>query len=119
MHELAIAQSLLDIVEDEARAHNGVRVTKIRLRIGKLSSVVPDALRGAFEMLTRGGIAEDASLEIEEVPVSIRCHQCAEAFSTEEPFLVCPSCEGSDVELVAGRELELQSMEIEDGNKAG
>ena len=116
MHELSIAQSLLEIIEEEARPYNGARVTWIKLRIGTLSAVVPDALRFAFEAITRGGIAEGAVLEIEEVPLTIRCHQCEEEFTIDDPFMVCPRCEGGDVEMVSGRELEIRSMEICDGD---
>ena len=116
MHELAIAQSLLEIVEQEARPYSGARVTWIKLRIGTLSAVVPDALRFAFEAITRGGIAEGAVLEIEEVPLKIRCHQCDKGFAVDDPFMVCPKCGGSDVEMVSGRELEIRSMEICDGD---
>jgi hydrogenase nickel incorporation protein HypA/HybF len=118
MHEFAVAQSLLEIVEQEARPYNGARVTWIKLRIGTLSAVVPDALRFAFEAITRGGIAEGAVLEIEEVPLRIRCHQCDEVFTIDDPFMLCPRCEGTDVEMISGRELEIRSMEIDNGDKA-
>jgi hydrogenase nickel incorporation protein HypA/HybF len=116
VHELSVAQGLLEIIEQEARPYPGARVTRVHLRIGKLSAVVPDALRFAFEALTRGGIAEGAVLEIEEVPLTIRCHQCEEVFTVGDPFMVCPRCEGGDVEMVSGRELEIRSMEICDGD---
>jgi hydrogenase nickel incorporation protein HypA/HybF len=116
VHELSVAQSLLEIVEQEARPYSGARVTWIKLRIGQLSAVVPDALRFAFDAITRGGIAEGAVLEIEEVPLKIRCHQCDKAFTIDDPFMVCPRCGGSAVEMVSGRELEIRSMEICDGD---
>jgi hydrogenase nickel incorporation protein HypA/HybF len=117
MHELAVAQGLLDIVEQEARPYGGARVIRVQIRIGKLSTVVPDALRFAFEAVTRGGIAEGASLEIEEVPLAIRCHVCEKDFIVEEdPFMICPQCGAADVEMISGRELEIRSMEIEDGD---
>ena len=116
MHELSVAQGLLEIIEQEARPYPGARVTRVHLRIGKLSAVVPDALRFAFEAITRGGIAEGASLEIEEVPLTIRCHQCDEVFTIDDPFMLCPRCEGFDVEMVSGRELEIKSMEIDNGD---
>lgn len=119
MHELAVAQSLLEIVEQEAKPYEGARVVRIWLRIGRMSAVVPDALRFAFDAITRGGMAEGAALEIEEVPLSIRCHVCEEVFTVGDPFLICPQCGAADVELVSGRELEIRSMEIEDGDKAG
>lgn len=116
MHELSVAQGLLDIIEQEARPYPGARVTRVHLRIGALSAVVPDALRFAFQAVTRGGIAEGASLEIEEVPLRIRCRQCAEEFTVEDPFMTCPRCEGFDVEMVSGREMHIESMEIDDGD---
>ena len=116
MHELGVAERLLEIVEQEARPYAGARVRRISLRIGRLSAVVPDALRFAFDAITRGGMAEGAVLEIEEVPLSIRCHVCAEAFTTDDPFMICPRCGAADVELVSGRELEIRSMEICDGD---
>jgi hydrogenase nickel incorporation protein HypA/HybF len=119
MHELGIAQSLLEIVEQEARPYEGARIIRIQLRIGKMSTVVPDALRFAFDAITRGGMAEGAALEIEEVPLTIRCRTCEADFIVEDPFMICPQCGAADVEMVSGRELELRSMEIEDGDKAG
>jgi hydrogenase nickel incorporation protein HypA/HybF len=116
MHELSIAQSLLEIIEHEAIPYKGARVTTVTLRIGKLSGVVPDALKFGFEALSRGGIAEGASLIIEEVPLRIKCHQCGAESAIHDPFLLCPRCNGAEVEMIAGRELEIKEMEIEDGN---
>lgn len=119
MHEFAIAQSLIGIIEQEVLPYTEAKVTRVRVLIGKLSGVIPDALKFAFEAISVGGIAEGASLEIEEVPLRIRCHQCGEVFPVADPFLTCSSCEGTDVEMVTGRELEIRSIEIEDGNQAG
>ncbi len=117
MHEFGIAQSLLEIVEQEALPYGGAKVTRVKLLIGKLSGVIPDALRFAFEAISMGGIAEGASLVIEEVPLRITCKQCRKASIMDDPFLMCPHCEGTDVEMIAGRELEIKDMEIEDGNQ--
>jgi hydrogenase nickel incorporation protein HypA/HybF len=114
MHEFSIAQSLLEIVEQEVLPYAGAKVISVRIRIGKLSGVMPDALRFAFEALSMGGRAQGASLLIEEVPVSITCNQCKKVTPMDDPFLICPHCKGSDVELIAGRELEIKDMEIED-----
>ena len=118
MHEFAIAQSLLEIIEQGALPYGGAKVTGVKLLIGKLSGVLPDALKFAFEAISVGGIAEGASLEIEEVPLRIRCHQCGDVFLVDDPFLTCPNCEGTDVEMITGRELEIRGIEIEDGNQA-
>jgi len=117
MHEFSIAQSLLDIVEQEARPYAEAKVISVRVRIGRLSGVIPDALRFAFEVASSGGRAQGARLLIEEVPVSIACNQCKKVSVMDDPFLICPHCNGSDVELIAGRELEIKEMEIEDGDR--
>jgi hydrogenase nickel incorporation protein HypA/HybF len=114
MHELSIAQSLLEVVEKEAAPFNKAKVTLIKLRVGKLSGVVPDALRFAFEIIRKGSVAEDASLDIEEVPISIKCNECRKIIVAEDPFMICPHCDGSNVEMVAGKELEIRELEIDD-----
>lgn len=116
MHEFGIAQSLLEIVEQEALPYEGAKVTRVTLQIGRLSGVMPDALRFAFEALRAGGVAEESSLEIEEIPLSIKCHHCEKTATLDEPFLICPYCESINVEIITGRELQIQNMEIEDGN---
>jgi hydrogenase nickel incorporation protein HypA/HybF len=116
MHESVIAQSLLEIIEEEAGRHGGTKVTRVKVLIGKLSGVVPEALRFAFEAITTDSIAEGALLEIEEVPLRIRCNQCRKTHVIDGPFIICPDCEGADVKMVTGRELELRTMELEDGS---
>jgi hydrogenase nickel incorporation protein HypA/HybF len=117
MHEFSIAQSLLEIIEREVLPYRGTRVTAVTLRIGKLSGVMPDALRFGFEAISRGGIAEGASLIIEEMPLRIKCHHCGAESAMDDPFLLCPRCNGSEVEMISGRELEIKEMEIDDGNQ--
>ena len=118
MHELSIAQSVLGIIEQESAPYKNARVISVKLRIGRLSGIVPDALRFAFEVITKGGIAEGASLIIEEVPIAIKCHECNKVFNSEDPFMICPQCEGFDVEMISGREMEVRELEIEDGEPA-
>jgi len=92
-------------------------VTHIKLRVGILNSVTPDSLRFAFEVISRGGVAEGASLEIEEVPGKLRCHHCKEIITIDHPRLTCPRCDSTDIEMVSGRELEMRGMEMEDAGE--
>jgi len=117
MHEFAIAQGLLKIVECEALPYAGAKVLRIKLRVGKMSGVMPDALKFAFEVISQGGVAMDACLEIEEIPLRVRCHHCGGIFAVDVPFMICSHCQSTDVEMISGRELEIESMEIEDGNQ--
>jgi hydrogenase nickel incorporation protein HypA/HybF len=117
MHELTIARSLIEIIEQECLTYAWGRVIKIELRLGKLSGIMPDPLRFAFEVMSIGGITEGASLLIEEVPLRIKCNQCRKVSIVDDPFLICPYCKGTDVEMIGGCELEIRGIEIEDGNQ--
>jgi hydrogenase nickel incorporation protein HypA/HybF len=105
-------QNALNQVLREARLAGASRVHEIRLRIGVLSGVVPDALQFAFEAITPGTAAEGALLTIEEVPARFWCAACRREFVSENLFAECPDCGHPSGELRAGRELELSSMEV-------
>jgi hydrogenase nickel incorporation protein HypA/HybF len=113
MHEFSIMQSALDQALGEARKAGAARVHQIRLRIGVLSGVAPDALRFAFEALTPGTCAEGAVLAIEEVPARFWCAACGREFVSGNLYAECPDCGVPSGELRAGRELELCSMEVD------
>lgn len=118
MHELSVATSLLSIVREEAAKHHVQRVLLVRVRYGTLTNIVPEALSFAFETLTAGTELEGTVLEMEEVPLTLRCSSCSLVFTPEENslfFAKCPSCgaeEGHEVE--TGRELYLQHLEAEE-----
>jgi hydrogenase nickel incorporation protein HypA/HybF len=113
MHEFSIMQSALNQALREARLAGAVRVHEIRLRIGVLSGVVPDALQFAFEALTPGTPAEGALLRIEDVPARFWCAPCQREFVSPNLYAECPDCGTPSGELRAGRELELSSMEVD------
>ncbi len=105
-------QSALEKALEQARMAGARRVEEIRLRVGVLSGVVPEALQMAFETLTEGTVAEKALLVIEDVPARFWCRTCRCEFTAETLFGECPTCHAISPELRAGRELELASMEI-------
>lgn len=108
MHELSIAESIVDAVLE----HTGdKRVTMVRLRVGRLSGVVSDALMFCFELATSGTALDGAELEIEEPMGVAHCRDCNEDFTTEDLILLC-RCGSADVEVVAGRELSVASVEV-------
>ncbi len=113
MHELSIMESTLDAALDEARRAGASRVLGIRLRIGVLSGVVPEALQFAFEALTPGTAAEGAELVFDSVPARFWCVPCGAEFEAKTMFSDCPKCQTPSANLRAGRELELVSLEIE------
>lgn len=113
MHELAIAESLLEIVLEEGRRHNLQKVSIIRLQIGAMAGVIPEALSFSFEMISRDTIASGASLEIETIPVTARCSSCGERFDVENLVYLCTRCGKPDLKLISGRELSLVNLEGE------
>jgi hydrogenase nickel incorporation protein HypA/HybF len=113
MHELSIMQSALDQVLEKARQAGANRVHAIRLRIGALSGVVPDALQFAFEALADGTPAQGAQLLIEDVPARFWCAACSHEFEATRMFAECPGCHQPSMELRAGREMELTSLEVD------
>lgn len=112
MHEYSIMQSTLDVILAQARAAGASQVHELRLRIGRLSGVVPEALSCAFEVLRTGTPAADARLEIEWTPAVLWCAPCEREFESPEFLCECPVCGAVSRELRRGREMEVVSMEI-------
>ena len=113
MHELSLIAALFETLEEKAREHRAVRITMVRLRIGKLSGAVPELLESAFETFKKGTIAEGARLEIEAVPVRLRCLDCGGDRLDEDGMFACLACGGRNVELLEGRELIVERIELE------
>ena len=108
MHELSIAQSVVDAVLERT---GGRHVTTVRLRVGRLSGVVPDALTFCFELATADTALDGARLEIEAPGGRAHCRDCDRDFDVDDLVLLC-SCGSADVEVVAGRELSVTSVEV-------
>ena len=109
MHELSITRSVVAIVTERAA---GARVTRVRLEVGRLSAMMPEAIRFCFDLCAQGTPAEDAALEIVEIPGRGRCGDCGAEVALTSLVGRCPSCSGH-LSLVAGAELMIKEMEIE------
>jgi hydrogenase nickel incorporation protein HypA/HybF len=114
MHEYGIAQSIMQIVLDEAEKARARSVKIVSLKVGELAGVLPDSLSFCFELLARSTIAEHATLIIEKVPARGRCNQCDRVFLIEHSRYQCEVCGNSRIELVSGKELQIDRLEIED-----
>ena len=114
MHEAAIAQNLIEQVDRYMLDHKiQSKVKKIFLRIGKFSTVVPQSLSFCFEVLSADTSLRGVSLEIEEIPIRCKCKNCGEIFDIDEPDFICVKCAHVDLEIMRGRELEIDSLEVE------
>jgi hydrogenase nickel incorporation protein HypA/HybF len=112
MHEFSIMQSTLETAARETRAAGATRIHRVKLRIGKLSGVVPEALQFAFDALKTDSPAAEAELEIEAVPAVCWCAGCAAEFETADLTYECPRCHQPSGELRRGAEMELAALEI-------
>jgi hydrogenase nickel incorporation protein HypA/HybF len=115
MHELSLAQSVLEIALEYAEKNNAARVDRLVLSFGRMSCIQPDALETAFTAMARGTRAEGAVLSFEITPVVVSCLTCQKEYDIDyQGILLCPSCGDSSVFLVGGTEdLKLIEMEVE------
>jgi hydrogenase nickel incorporation protein HypA/HybF len=116
VHELSLADAVVAIARDHAR---GRRVSAVEVKIGRLRQVVPEALDFAFGLVAAGTEVEGAELRVEHVPVRVSCARCAVESEADEFPLACSSCGSLDVDVVAGDELLVESLEFEDAVPVG
>lgn len=119
IHELSITENILETVLQKAREHKAKKIIKINLKIGEMTMVVPDCIRFYFEILSKGTVAEGAALEAVEIPLTAQCKNCAKKFAVENYVFRCPYCKSPNVEIISGRELFIESIEVDsDENKS-
>lgn len=115
MHESSLALSILDIASEKCAEKNCTAVDSIRVRIGALAGVMPDALRFAFDSLKENTVSAKARLIIDAVPVGGRCNDCGKEFDVEsdQPIVFsCPLCNSANFVIERGREMEVDEMEM-------
>ena len=120
MHEMAIAEQLMDQVLAAAGEHDSPRVVEVELAVGAMRLVVPEAMQLAFEAFAEGTIAAGAALKIVEEPIRARCRACGREFASDGAEFACPDCGLADAEITAGADIVLSSMVIatEEGAEA-
>lgn len=114
MHELSIAESILDAARAEARSRTGMRLTRIGVRIGELAGIDPDALGFCFAALVKDTDLEKCVLEIESVPRRHACPGCGERFVVRNFETRCPKCGAAGTRFISGNELEFAQLEMEE-----
>ena len=112
MHEFGIMQEMARIAVEQAEAAEAERVHVIRLRVGRLAGVVPEAMQFAHEVVVEGTIAEGSRLEIETAPIRCYCESCRKEFETDQTLFQCPDCGAVSRDVRGGRELEMVNMEV-------
>ncbi len=115
MHEMGIAMQIVKIataaIPNDAAGHP---ITRVNIKVGKLTAIVPDSLRFCFDIVSQETPLAGASLAIEEVAVKAVCDDCQHQWTIAGPVFVCPLCESPHIQLISGRELDVDSIEIAD-----
>lgn len=113
MHEMSLMASMLDIIQDQARAEGFRRVTRVILEVGKLAGADAEALRFAFDVSTEDSVAQGAELLIEEPEGRARCPTCGREATVQAFYDPCAACGQMPQELIAGRELRVVALDVD------
>ena len=113
MHEIAIAQSIIELVNDKAAAGGFTKVHSVTVAIGALSSVEPDSLLFGFDSVAAGTLAQGAKLIIDRTPGKGFCITCVKEIDVTARGVPCPTCDGHQWLVVSGEELTLKNLEVD------
>lgn len=113
MHELGIMTGVMDAVAKTAEEAGALKVLKVTLSVGVMTEAIEDALQFAFEALSEGTLCEGAELVINMVQPRSRCLECGEEYEHDRFHMLCPKCGGFATELIAGKELQIDSIEVD------
>ncbi|MCP4698518.1 MAG: hydrogenase maturation nickel metallochaperone HypA [Gammaproteobacteria bacterium] len=113
MHEMSLCESVLQILEDNARSRGFEKVKTVWLEIGGLAGVEPEAMHFCFDAVTRDTLADHARLEIIEMPGEAWCMQCAKTVLVKQRFDACPDCGSYQLPVTGGEEMKIKELEVE------
>lgn len=113
MHEMSLAEGVLQIIEDAAKAQRFSRVKTVWLEIGQLAGVEAEAMRFCFGAVVRGSMAQDALLEIIETPGRAWCMQCSDTVQVRALYDVCPQCGSHQLQVTGGNEMRVKELDVE------
>jgi hydrogenase nickel incorporation protein HypA/HybF len=113
MHEMSLAEGVLQLIEDAARRERFARVKSVSLEIGRLAGVEPDAMRFCFDVVTRGSVAEGCRLDIVDTPGTAWCMRCEQPVEVAQRYDDCPTCGGHQLHVTGGTEMRVKELEVE------
>jgi len=112
MHEMSLAEGIRAVIEAEAPSFGHRRVIHVRLEIGRFAGVEKRALEFAFDVVMRGSVAADATLEIIDLPGVALCYDCAEPVEIDDRLAPCPRCGGGRLLPQGGDEMRIKNLEV-------
>lgn len=113
MHELSVTQGILKICLEEGEKHNVNKVSKLNIKVGELTGLVPSCIDEYFKIVAKGTIADGAELNIEKVKVEIKCSVCEYEGILGKDNYLCPKCKGNNYKITKGKEFYLDTMEVD------
>jgi hydrogenase nickel incorporation protein HypA/HybF len=113
MHEMSIAQSLIDIIKEEMEKHDAKILRAVHLNVGQMTAIVPEALSFCFEVITSGTELEGARLIMDIIPLKGYCPGCQTEFEIRDYTFLCPYCESSKIQTIGGQDLSIVEMEVD------
>ena len=119
MHEMSVAQNIVEIVQQYLPEGDPGGVHSVRIRVGQFSGIVRESLEFCFNVITEGTPLEGAVLDIEDVALMVRCRTCSEVSTPAEGLFICQGCGSSDVHILSGTELQVVSLELKDEDGEG
>jgi len=112
MHELSIANSIIEIVEQHVSPDEQPAVREVKIRVGELAGVIPDSLEFCYSVITASTPLHHSHLVIETVPLTMKCKICGKLFESGRGIVQCPMCEGFETEMISGTELHVVEIEM-------
>ena len=113
MHEMALCEGIVQLLEEQAKIQHYARVNAVWLEIGRLAGVEREALRFGFDVVTRGTLAESAVLELIDLPGQAYCFNCETTVTIEQRYEACPNCGGYQLQVTSGDQLRVKELEVE------
>lgn len=113
MHEMSLAEGVLQLIEEAAQAQDFRRVRKVWLEVGRLAGVEAEAMRFCFDAVMRDSIADGAGLEIVETPGQAWCMKCSRAVEVQASLDACPLCGSYQLQVTGGNALRVRELEVE------
>jgi len=113
MHELPIAENILNIAVDYAERAGAKRVTALHLVIGQLSSVVDDSIQFYWDIISKDTLCMGATLQFNRIPATLICLDCGHTYTLNRELMACPQCDSTRLKVTAGEEFRLESIEVE------
>lgn len=112
MHEVSVAVNILKIVTEELEKNNGDEVNQLHLAVGALSGIVVESLQFALDVSRNETVLKNTEILIDEIPAKVKCRSCKHEFTAEDYYVVCPRCQGIELDFLSGRELLIKSIVI-------